>query len=369
MRVLIVSHPCVIEANQAAYVALGDLGWDVSLVVPNRWRNAFCPDGFSPTIAPTLRASARKLPVMFQGAPQRYVYRVRAARIIASSRPDVAFIEQEPVSMSAAQWSIPLKRAGIPFGLQQAENLERAQPLPARLARKATLSRASFVAARSPRAAGLVNNEYPGLPAPVIPHPVLEWEPVTRRTTSVFTVGYAGRLVEEKGLRDLVAATGELSDSVLLFVGDGPMREELAAASTARRPVEVRTGVAHLEMAKAYADMDVLVLPSRTTPSWAEQFGRVLVEALACGVPLVGSDSGEIPWVIETTRGGTVYPEGDIVALKDALARLQADPGYARRLAETGARSVSLTFTTEAVAGQFDAWLRKAVRGRSEADR
>ena len=64
-------------------------------------------------------------------------------------------------------------------------------------------------------------------------------------------------------------------------------------------------------MAAGYAQLDVLVLPSHTTPTWKEQFGRVIVEALWCGVPVVGSDSGEIPWLIELTGGGLVFPEGD----------------------------------------------------------
>jgi glycosyltransferase involved in cell wall biosynthesis len=59
-------------------------------------------------------------------------------------------------------------------------------------------------------------------------------------------------------------------------------------------------------MRDAYAEMDVLVLPSRTTSRWAEQFGRVLIEALWCGVLVVGS--GEIPWIVETTGGGRVFP-------------------------------------------------------------
>ena len=67
-------------------------------------------------------------------------------------------------------------------------------------------------------------------------------------------------------------------------------------------------------MPALYREMDVLVLPSRTTPTWAEQFGKVLCEALLCGTPVIGSSSGEIPWVVTTTGGGLVYPEGDTPA-------------------------------------------------------
>jgi glycosyltransferase involved in cell wall biosynthesis len=71
------------------------------------------------------------------------------------------------------------------------------------------------------------------------------------------------------------------------------------------------------------------------------QFGRVLVEALWCGVPVIGSQSGEIPWVITATGGGALYPEGDVDALADLLRRLGADSdkrGEARRGGSCGCR-------------------------------
>jgi glycosyltransferase involved in cell wall biosynthesis len=64
---------------------------------------------------------------------------------------------------------------------------------------------------------------------------------------------------------------------------------------------------------------DVLVLPSHTIPGkWKEQFGRVLVEAMACGCVPIGSDSGAIPSVIGT--GGLTYPERDSASLAERLA-------------------------------------------------
>jgi glycosyltransferase involved in cell wall biosynthesis len=82
------------------------------------------------------------------------------------------------------------------------------------------------------------------------------------------------------------------------------------------------------------------VLPSRTTATWAEQFGKVLGEALLCGTPVVGASSGEIPWVIETTGGGWVFPEGDVAALASALSGLHDDPNLRRSLADAGRRGV-----------------------------
>ena len=91
--------------------------------------------------------------------------------------------------------------------------------------------------------------------------------------------------------------------------------------------------------ADGYAQLDVLVLPSRTTPTWKEQFGRVIVEALWCGVPVVGSDSGEIPWLIGLTGGGLMFPEGDHAALAGGSTRLRGRPGAARAAGRGAAAS------------------------------
>jgi glycosyltransferase involved in cell wall biosynthesis len=108
--------------------------------------------------------------------------------------------------------------------------------------------------------------------------------------------------------------------------------------------------------------MDVLVLPSRTTPTWAEQFGRVLVEALWCGVPVVGSDSGEIPWVIETTGGGLVFPEGDVATLAETLAQLRREPELREQLARTGRASVEALFGVQAVGQRLESVMREVSR-------
>src|SRR5579875_3208440 len=165
-----------------------------------------------------------------------------------------------------------------------------------------TLRRAAFVAARSPAAASLVRRWGAVGRVEVVPHPVPAWTPRARRQPGdgVFTVGYAGRLVDEKGIDDLLEALRMMSQPArLLAVGNGPLLGQVQAFPRA----EVWTSCPHERMADAYGRMDVLVLPSRRTPRWEEQFGRVLVEALLCGVPVIGARTGEIPWVVKTTGG------------------------------------------------------------------
>jgi len=102
--------------------------------------------------------------------------------------------------------------------------------------------------------------------------------------------------------------------------------------------------------------MDTLVLPSETTyqfktlsaAGWKEQFGHVLIEAMACKVPVIGSDSGEIPNVIKTD--GLVFPEGDAAALAERLALLMAQPEQQQTLAELGYRRAMSEYTNRALA-------------------
>jgi glycosyltransferase involved in cell wall biosynthesis len=182
-------------------------------------------------------------------------------------------------------------------------------------------------------------------------------------------VGFAGRLVPAKGVDLLIDAMDGLDGTTLRLVGNGPLREELGRRAAARRvPLEIVTTVSHDGMAAAYAGLDVLVLPSRTTATWAEQFGRVLVEALWCGVPVVGSSSGEIPWVIGATGGGLVFPEGNAAALRATLVRLRDSPALRAELATRGRDRVQEQFSVEAVARKLDRALRAALTGSSQSE-
>jgi glycosyltransferase involved in cell wall biosynthesis len=171
-------------------------------------------------------------------------------------------------------------------------------------------------------------------------------------------VGYLGRLVAQKGVLDLVEALPLLPPHIRLrLVGDGVLRpriEARAAELGVRARVEILawTNDVPAELRR----LDALALPSRTTPTWKEQFGRVLIEAMSCGVPVVGSSSGEIPRVIGD--GGLVYPEGDIVALAAALRRLADMPALHAELGRRGRGRVLGHYTQSSLARQYYAIYR-----------
>jgi glycosyltransferase involved in cell wall biosynthesis len=353
----------VVAVNQTVYARLRDFGWQPVIVLPDRWRHEYAPGTFKPGRLAELERDIVEVRVLLPGRPQRHAYLRRLTRMLREIRPHVAFLEEESFSVPAFQWGRALARAGIPFGVQAAENLDRPLPWLARRIRSSTLSRAAFVAARSPAAGDLAREWGATGEVRLVPHCVPGWSELPRQANGrAFTIGFAGRLSAEKGLEDLVRAAGLLEPPVrLLLVGDGPLRELVQESASEHTEVDVWTGFDHGRMPEAYSEMDVLVLPSRTTRTWTEQFGRVIVEALWCGTPVVGSDSGEIPWVIQSTGGGRVFPEGDAGSLARLLSELRDRPEERDSLARQGRESVERMFSVDAAAAALDAALVSAV--------
>lgn len=347
---LIISHPAVVSVNQEVYRELSLREWNVKIVVPDRWRHSYSAGPVGPQALAGMERALRPTRVAFAGKPQRHFYLTRCRSLARRFGADVGFIEAEPFSFPAAQWSVAFTGLTIPFGVQCYENIDRRLPLPVRWMRSRVLRDAAFVAARSQTAAQLARSWGARGEVGFAPPAVPAWESVPASTAErPFTIGYAGRLVESKGLMDLLAAVRSLSEPVeLLLIGDGELRERLEGQAIPGSQVRVLHGLTHEQMAAGYSQLDVLVLPSHTTPTWKEQFGRVIVEALWCGVPVIGSDSGEIPWLIELTGGGLTFPEGDVRALAERLARLRDDPALRRRLADAGRATVQRLFSVPA---------------------
>jgi glycosyltransferase involved in cell wall biosynthesis len=309
-----------------------------------------------------MEGALHPLPVALPGRPQRHFYLAACGSLCTELEPDVAFVEAEPFSLAAAQWCRVLRRKQVPFGVQCAENIDRQLPAIVRALRRRALRDASFVAARSESAADLARRWGATGQVALAPHAVPGWDTVEAPAARPFTVGYAGRLVESKGLIDLLAAVRLLEAPVeLLLLGDGELRASLEGQPIPGSQVRVIDDLSHARMASGYAQIDVLVLPSHTTSTWKEQFGRVIVEALWCGVPVVGSDSGEIPWLIETTEGGLVFAEHDVAALAERLIELRNSPERRRELAERGRGAVERLFSVPAATDALERLLLGAL--------
>ncbi len=175
-----------------------------------------------------------------------------------------------------------------------------------------------------------------------------------------FVVGFAGRVTREKGWRVIVAAARLLPERfAFAFAGDGPERGALAAALAAPE-LAGRAGFVGLlekhDLWRFYAALDALAVPSLTTPSWKEQFGGVLADGMALGVPLIGSTSGSIPEVMGPA--GIVVPEGDAQALAKAILRLASDDDLRRGLREAGRVRFEEEYSIDAYAHKLGRLLR-----------
>lgn len=294
------------------------------------------------------------LPMAFNGRHHVHFY-PGLEKLIARERPDVLHMDEESFNLATFQGI----RAGIAVGARccfyNYANIARSYPPPFSFFERYNLRHAAHAIVCNTEAATIVRDH--GYRGPISTLPQVGVDPELfppappRPAERPFTVGYVGRLLEAKGLLDLLEAVAGLPHTHLILVGSGELRqriEERAAALGIADRVVIRSAVATTDVPKVMHEMDVLVLPSRTTRNWKEQFGRVLIEAMSCAVPVVGSSSGEIPNVI--SDAGLVFPEGDVVALHDMLLRLRDDTTLRSELARKGRDHVLAHYTQEAVA-------------------
>jgi len=156
----------------------------------------------------------------------------------------------------------------------------------------------------------------------------------TRHEGDRIVLGHASRLINEKGAQDLIIALSDLRrsfDCVLTIAGDGPIRKELEALTVRlgiQGSVEFRGWVD--KMPEFWQGCDIAVIPSVCE----ESFGMVAIEAMACGKPVVASDSGALPEIVLHGRTGIIYPKGNVAALGDSVRAYVSDRD--RRLADGG---------------------------------
>jgi glycosyltransferase involved in cell wall biosynthesis len=271
-------------------------------------------------------------------------------------RPDILHIEEEPYNVVTLHTALIGRMLGAKVVFVSWQNLFRRYPPPFSLFERLNyLIAAAGIAGNQDAADILRRKGYPRhlevIPQlgvdPEIFHPL---ETVPPRELPI--IGYAGRLVPEKGADLVLDALARLTRRAQIYIiGDGSERlalEQHAASLGIRDRVSFRGIVSPDEMPKALGELDILVVPSRTRANWKEQFGRVIIEAMACEVPVVGSDSGEIPHVIG--EGGLIFPEGNVTLLARRLDELLANDELRREIGRLARRRVLTHYTPETIA-------------------
>jgi glycosyltransferase involved in cell wall biosynthesis len=354
LRVTLISKACLVGAYQTkleAIAAQDDI--DLTVVVPASWRES----GHTLHLERAHTAGYKLVvaPLVFNGSFHLHFYPTLAA-ILRASRPDICHIDEEPYNLAtylALRAARRLKAKTLFFTWQ---NLLRRYPFPFRAFEGYVYKHVDAAIAGTQEAAEVLRTKGYAGPVRVIPQfgvdPELFQPAPPRPQDGSLTIGYAGRLVEQKGLDVLAQAVAGLPGRWrLALCGAGPMKavlqERFAGLGLGER-VTFQEHVPSEEMPRFFSGVDVLVLPSLTRPNWKEQFGRVLIEAMACGVPVIGSDSGEIPRVIGD--GGLTFPEGDADALRNILTLLSSDIAWRQMLGARGRARVLAHYTQARVA-------------------
>lgn len=184
---------------------------------------------------------------------------------------------------------------------------------------------------------------------------------------------FVGRLIDWKGVNTLVSSMKKVKTATgstrLVIIGDGPERERLKTLAKELELEDVITFTGRLsatELMDYYSRAAVFVLPSVTVNNQTEGLGVVLLEAMASGVPAIGSNTGGIPDIIEDGVNGLLVPPGDPDALAEAIIRILEDRDLADRFREAGLETVKGRFSWDKISDQFIEVYREVLHESNE---
>lgn len=350
MHVVILCKACVVGAYQRKLEEIAAHP-DVTLtaLVPTYWRDRRGTQRLERVY--TRGYTLRAVPIRLAGSYHLHYYPTLGAEL-KRLQVDLLHIDEEPYNLATWQAMRLARQHNIPTLFFTWQNIFRRYPPPFSWFERYAYQHARFAIVGNEEALHVLRRKGYRGPARVLPQFGVDPEifcphPEWRSPDSPFTVGYAGGLLPEKGVDLLLEATAGLDGAWRLhLVGSGPYERRL-------RHLAGRLGIADritwtprapsTEMPRVYHTFDVLVLPSRTRRNWKEQFGRVLIEAMACEIPVVGASSGEIPNVIGDA--GLIFPEEDISTLRQHLIHLRADPHLRAELGRQGRERVLALYT------------------------
>ncbi|RUS94996.1 glycosyl transferase family 1 [Dulcicalothrix desertica PCC 7102] len=379
MKILVASHTYIVDLNCEKLRALSRLEEDtqVTVVVPKRWK----PGGVQNKIIETQyqdEGNFRIVPVsnFSQNHQGLLTFGTDLVPLLKSFRPDIIQVEQGAKSLAYAEMItlnklLALKAKNVFFTWW---NLPYSLNKVASLLEKYNLDNTHGIISGNQDGASILRQRGYNGKIKVMPQlgidenlftPKLQPELSEKLNLKLgeFIIGFVGRFVPEKGIMTLLSAleTIKHKEWKCLLLGRGELKDELlqkARAANLEDRIIIVESVPHHEVCNYINLMSTLVLPSETTykfktltsVGWKEQFGHVIIEAMACQTPVIGSDSGEIPHVIG--NAGMIFPEGNVNSLANCLTALIEDPELAHNLGQLGYAKAMSQYTNTALAKQ-----------------
>jgi glycosyltransferase involved in cell wall biosynthesis len=362
-RLLTIGHSYVVAENRrlAHEMAVQGCGeWQVTTAAPARLYG----DLRDIELEPIANEADSVVPITlrFGSHPHLRMYGSKL-RSLLQQPWDVVHGWEEPYVMASAQVARRLQ-PGVRFVPATFQNISKQYPPPVDRVERHVMSRADAWIAFGQTVYDSLHDR-PGYShklsrvlSPGVDTEIFRPDPIARAgmrsrlgwSSDEPVVGFAGRFVAEKGIDTLLHAFNQSKQRWnVLFVGGGSLVARIESLRL-RHPWRVRLArdVGHSNMPSYLRAMDLLCAPSRTTARWKEQFGRMLIEAMACGVPVVASDSGEIPYVVRDA--GVLIPENDLPQWTETVDRLVADSEARAHLTTRGLARARSEFSWPVVA-------------------
>lgn len=376
MRVLVISHTYIAPINRKKWQTLASLFSDVSIkiVFPNVWPTTIFNHKAESDLSSYNfdNCTFLSLDVFKAGNEVLYGYfPKKLIKLIKEFQPDLIQVEQGDNALSYFQTILFSKILGLKskFIFFTWVNWRHSFSLKYRLfwkwIEKFNLNWSDAAVVGNRQASIILQEKKFMKPVFVLPQLGVDlhlFRPLKKENSSIIKIGFVGRLVEEKGIFLLLHAFTQLlheyKNLKLSYLGCGPCHALLVQQINKLKiydNVEIIAPVPHEQVANFMQGLDIFVLPSFDVDQWKEQFGHVLIEAMACKIAVVGSDAGDIPNVIAGV--GQIFKQKNIESLRQSLKKLVQDEQYRNDIAMLGYQKVIKNYSCAAIAEQtYNFW-------------
>lgn len=373
LRILTIGHSYCVAINRALVREVArDSDFDVTVLAPRFFHGDLRPVENEPEPDDS---PLKVVPIATRMSKRVHIFSYDYAKLktlVRNGSFDVAHAWEEPYIFAGYQIARALRKSDARFCFRTAQSYNKNYPPPFSYFEKKVRARAQgWIAGASLVREAMLQRGFPAAQGRVLNLAVdlAAFKPLSddekgsvqkELGLAAPVIGFVGRLAKDKGLDVLMNALDRLPKDrawSLLLLGSGEYREKIsswAEQNGFRDRVKVML-VKHAEMPRFLGCMDMLVAPSQTMKNWREQFGRMLIEAFAAGVPVIGSDSGEIPFVIGDA--GKVVPEADVEGWTHAIDELLTKPELRADLKARGLERAN-KYSVATIAAQYKDYFR-----------
>ncbi len=335
--------------------------WDVKVLVPPYWKElwsrgkSYLEKNFD-ELYDVITGN-----IWFAGNLHLAIFKKQLKWLIKAYQPNIIDLEDEPFNLGSAQIAYYRNRYSphSQIILHASQHQFKKYPLPFNYVEKYALNQADAILARNQLAVEVLRKkDFRGI-LKIVTHGVNTQAFCPRELPELYRqlnpekkplIGFVGALEKHKGLHYLLDAVAGL-DVKIILIGNGEYSTKLRSiADYLDLDVQFIDRATHEEVAQYMNCMDIFVLPSLTRPNWVEKFGRVLIEAMSSAVPVVGSNSGEIPNVIGDA--GLIFKEANVPDLRRKIRQLIENKQLRSELGWKGRRRVLQKYSWKKIASQ-----------------